>query len=122
MSEAETLETLTAIGSASGSYITMIISFTFAYLTVAYFVGKDLSRFQCAAVTGLYIIGATLSGSAAVGYADLWVRLHDREPTIADEVWLFSTLGWVEILMVLQISVLFVSIYFMYDVRRSKRV
>ena len=51
MTEAETLVSLTDMSDTSLSFISVWISVTFAYLTVAYVVGKDLSRFQYIAIT-----------------------------------------------------------------------
>ena len=119
MSEAETLELLSTFSETGGAYMTMYVSFTFAYLTVAYFVGKSLSRFQCFAVTVLYVISTVLSGSAAIGWADAWTRLKRTQPTIIDDVWLMANFYWVETLTTLLTLLGVVSLYFMYDVRQK---
>ena len=50
MSESDAIVALSELGANAGTFSAMYFSFTFAYLTVAYLVGKSLSLFQCIAV------------------------------------------------------------------------
>lgn len=69
------LQVLSNFADNAATYFAMFITFTFGYLTVAYFVGKSLSRFQCFAVSALYAISAILSGATTVGWSR--EREHD---------------------------------------------
>ena len=122
MSEAEALEVLSDFANNTATYFTMFVSFTFAYLTVAYFVGRSLSRFQCLAISGLYTISAAVSGVTTVGWAQAWMILREREKTMVDQVPLFNDIGWIGSVSFLLITIAVVSLYFMYDVRKSIKV
>ena len=97
------------------------MSVTFAYLTVAYLVGKSMSRFQCVAISALYLMSAAIFGTSAQGYGESWHRLNTRDATILREAIVFSDSGFYPLL----IASFFVggtalSIYFMYDVRKRR--
>ena len=119
MSEAEILELLRAYAETSGMFLAKYVSFTFAYITVAYFVGRDLSGFQCIAVSALYIVSGTFVGSSAVAWGYAWHELKTRQPTLLDDVWLMKHFQWVEVLALFLVSLCLVSLYFLYDVRRN---
>ena len=121
MTEAETLEVLADFANNTATYFTMFVSFTFAYLTVAYFVGKSLSRFQCLAISGLYLISAAVSGTTTVGWAQAWLTLRERERTMLDDVWLFNDIGWIGAVSFLFVTISSVSLYFMYDIRNRRK-
>ena len=61
MTEAEAMELLLACVSNTISGFTVNISFTFAYLTAAFFVGARLTLFQTIAVSCLYVASAHLA-------------------------------------------------------------
>ena len=119
MTEAEALQTMSNFADNAGTYFTMFVSFTFAYLTVAYFVGKSLSRFQCFAVSGLYTISAMLTGATTVGWSNAYLILKAREDTLLNEVWIFDKPGWLPIVILLLTAISVMSLYFMYDARKS---
>jgi len=121
VSESEAIQTLTSIGEVAATYAAMYFTVTFAYVTVAYLVGKSLSRFQCGAVSALYVLSATAFGAAGLGYVDAWLQLKTREATILDNVWLFQKFVWVEGIIMMLLAICLLSLYFMYDVRRGKR-
>ena len=120
MTEAEALEVLSDFATNVATYFTMFVSFTFAYLTVAYLVGKSLSRFQCIAASALYIVSAFVAGVTASGWGDAWLTLKAREQTMLSEVWVFEKPGWLPTIVILLSSIALTSLYFMYDVRKKK--
>ena len=67
MTEADAIGALTNIGEVAATYTGMWLSVTFGYLTVAYFLGKSLSRFQCLAISTLYVVFAIIFAAVAVG-------------------------------------------------------
>ena len=121
MTESETLQVLSYFAENTATYFTMFVSFTFAYLTVAYFVGRSLSQFQCLAVSGLYVISAAVSGSTTVGWAQAWTLLRTQQKTMLDGVWMFNDIGWIGAVSFLLVTIALVSLYFMYDVRRKSK-
>ena len=65
MTEAEVIESMVLLGDGAVNIFTVFISVTFGYLTVAYFVGRDLTQFQLYAVTGLYLVTSITLGRPA---------------------------------------------------------
>ena len=65
MSESDAIEALSEISLNATTYVSIFISVTFAYLTVAYLVGKQLTRFQCLAVSALYFL---IAGMMLLGF------------------------------------------------------
>ena len=120
MSEAEALEVMSDFADNVATYFTMFVSFTFAYLTVAYLVGKSLSRFQCLAASGLYAVSAFVTGATTIGWGNAWLILKAREPTMVDQVWVFDKPGWLPVITLLLVAITLTSLYFMYDARKSE--
>jgi hypothetical protein len=120
MTESEVIESLSELSINASTYMTIFISVTFAYLMVAYFVGRSLSRFQCFAVSALYMLFAAITGASTISWSEAFQLLGARERSIMDEVWLFENASWVIWLVPLFSMVVFTSLYFMYDVRREK--
>ena len=58
MTEAEALDLIVGFGANATSGFAIYISFTFAFLTLSYFVGSKLTTFQAIVVSVIYIIGA----------------------------------------------------------------
>ena len=120
MSEAEATEMLIAMGDVLATYLGLWVTSTFAYLTVAYFVGPKLSRFQNYAVSGLYVVAASSFALAALGHTDGFLELYQREVTVYRNIFFADLLpyylpGFATIFVV----GMFVSLYFMYNVRKE---
>ena len=95
MSEAETIATLNDISEVAGMFISMWVSFTFAYLTVAYFVGKALSTFQCLTISALYGVTASYFAGASIGHIQAWHMVRTSRETMYNNIWIMtSEAGW----------------------------
>ena len=122
MVEADAIAALTNIGEVAATYTGMWLSVTFGYLTVAYFLGKSLSRFQCLAISALYVVFAVIFASVTIGFVDSFWLLRAREKTIIDEAWIFSSLpGYLEGTAFVLLAATLVSLYFMYNVRQREK-
>ena len=66
MAEAEILELIFIAGSTALTAFGLFITFTFAYLTVAYFVGPGLSKNEVAIISVLYVISALMTFSVVM--------------------------------------------------------
>ena len=66
MEEAEVFELVFIVGATAVTAFTFVVTFTFAYLTVAYFLGSKLSRLETGIVTGGYLIASFLSFSVVM--------------------------------------------------------
>jgi len=119
MTESEALEVLSNFGDNAATYLAMFITITFAYLMVAYFVGRALTRFQCIAISVLYIVSSLVTGTTTVGWANAWLILKSQQKTMLEQVWVFSKPGIFPALISVLIGVALLSLYFMYDVRRA---
>ena len=60
MEEAELFELVFIAGATAMTAFTFVVTFTFGYLTVAYFLGPRLSRLEIGVVTGVYLIASFL--------------------------------------------------------------
>lgn len=119
MDETEVIATLNDIADVIATYVGMWLSFTFAYLTVAYFVGKALSRFQCLTISLLYAIASAWFCAAGVAYTQAWQSLRAREESLYDTISLMTAKeGWEWGISIFLIGGTLVSLYFMYDIRK----
>ena len=121
MTEAETLVSLTDMSDTSLSFISVWISVTFAYLTVAYVVGKDLSRFQYIAITTLYLTVCFEMSMAAVTWIQAYEALHLKTATILREVTL-ANYSYANTATIFFIGGTVLSLYFMYNIRHFNRM
>ena len=122
MNEVDAIESLTNIGEIAATYGTLWVSITFGYLTVAYFLGTALSRFQCLAISTLYVVFAAIFAATTLGYVDSWLQLQSRENTVFDNVWLFNEIPfYFESTALVLVGSTILSLYFMYNVRTSSR-
>ena len=121
VSESEAIVALAELGANACAYSAMYFSITFAFLTVAYLVGAALSKFQCILVSALYAFSALTVAATGIGYSHAWILLKAREVTILDEVWVFNRTEWIEGLVFAAIAVSTASLYFMYDIRKTKK-
>ena len=122
MTEAEATSTLATIGDTMCAFIGLWVSATFAYLSVAYFVGRDLTRFQNIAVTGLYGVSATLFAFGAAVHAEAWLDIAIHGGTIYGSI---STALFYPYFMpaftLILVAGISISFYFMYNVRHTEK-
>ena len=119
MTEAETISTLTEIAGVAWAFQGSWISVTFAYLTVAYFLGTRLSRFQCLVISTLYVYGAFFFAGTAWTWQKAFEVLQAREKTIVDDV-ISIDVPWPDIGLFLYVSGTLIGLYFMYRVRSDE--
>ena len=118
MTESETIEALSEISINGITYLSVFISVTFAYLTVTYLVGRTLTKIQCIAVSALYVLFASMTAIATVGWSEAWMRLREREESVIDDIWLFENMQWLYWQLPMLTLVVLASLWFMWDVRR----
>jgi hypothetical protein len=66
VTEAEIFELMFIAGSTALTALGLFLTFTFAYLTVAYFVGSRLSKTEVLIVSGVYLIANLMVVSVAM--------------------------------------------------------
>jgi hypothetical protein len=116
MREAEAIASLVDIAEIASNFDNLWLSVTFAFLTVSYFLGKALSRFQAMVLSLLYLFSSLQYAGGAVSYTKAWELLQTRESTIIDEVW-GSSLPWAGTVTAYYIAGTLISLYFMYSIR-----
>lgn len=117
MTESEVLEIINLhAGNAIYSF-SIYITLTFAYLTVAYFVGAKMSAFQVAVVSILYFFsggGFALSGFT---HTQSFVALVNQHPEfIHTSLW---RLPWLALGIVMTVGGMLICFLFMRDVRNE---
>ena len=78
MSVVETIAALNHISEVSGMFMSIWVSFTFGYLTVAYFLDTVLTRFQCLCTSVLYAVTASYAATAAIAHVQAWHEVRTR--------------------------------------------
>ena len=120
MTEAEVIESMAILGDGAVNVFTVFISVTFAYLTVAYFIGRSLTTFQLVAVSGLYLVTAVTMGATCVGCVLGWEKLAHQYPSVLNEIPFFTIGIWHQVMGIIFIGGVIVSFYFMYNIRNTK--
>ena len=123
MSEAEmrAATMLIEVGDIAVTFMAVWVSLIFAYITAASFVGKALSRFQCLTISILYAVMALVFAMSAGGYAKSWKVLYDHNAVFFGDVWEFNFPWWGEAAAFFFYGGIIMSLYFMYNVRRTEK-
>lgn len=111
-----------ALADVQASYIAIYLSMVFAYTTVAYVAGRELSKLQSFIATFVYILSSvyvvgtiSLMSTGQVAYQRRAEELSKSTADFADEL---STILWAEALV---LSLLMIaSLIFMWNVRNKK--
>jgi hypothetical protein len=120
MTEAEVLETFAVIGANAIAAFTIYTSFTFAFLATAFFVGSKLTSFQSIVASGLYIVSAGAAGLTQVVYIQLMFAVAKETPTAVDSLYFMDGAFWTWSMSIIQITGIFISLYFMWHIRQTK--
>lgn len=119
MTEAETLELIAIYAANAMNAFAIFSSFTFAYLATAYFVGAALSSFQVFSISGLYVASSLAMGTSCVISTQAWGALIDSRDTLLTALILYTGGYWDVFVAILLSTVIVISLYFMYNVRRT---
>lgn len=119
MTEAEVLDLVVGFGANATNGFALYISFTFAFLTICYFIGSKLTRSQAIIISAIYVLGAAGPAASAYSHMVAIAELQSQHPTMLDGLF-----GWDQELWMIweptmaAIGVL-LSLYFLYDVRKG---
>ena len=121
MSESEAIEAVSLLLDNAIASFTACFSFTFAYLTASYLVGAQLSNFQAKAVSILYVVAAASPAVSVVGCQFAMAKIQNEYPSaVIDDLLMWDMRIWHIYVATLFVSVILLSLYFMYDCRRPK--
>ena len=120
MTEAETLEILALFTANALTGFTLYASFTFAFLTATYFIGKELTRLQAIVVSFIYIFTAAASILTTVANLDAMDVLQRESANILSSRPLWSAAAWKVYMGTILALGMIASLVFLYDVRNNK--
>jgi hypothetical protein len=120
MSEAESLELIALYTANAITSFSLYISFTFAFLVAAYFVGRDLSRFQAITISGLYFVAAISGSLSLFASVHAWVVIKRSTATVFNTVPIYNETLWLVMMPIILVLGILISIYFMWDVRHRE--
>jgi hypothetical protein len=120
MTEAEALELVAMYTANAHTSFTMYISFTFAYLATAFFVGSRLTNYQAMAASGLYFISATAVVMALIANIQVWAEVAASTATLLDRLPLMNAMLWISYLSIITSIGILACLYFMWDVRHRE--
>ena len=120
MTEAEALELYAMYISNAMTAFTIYISFTFAYLVTAFYVGFKLTSFQVIVAGGIYVISAGSITMSLIGNLQASESILNATTTVIDELALHRNGLWVSTMSLILTLGIIVSLYFMWSVRNPK--
>ena len=103
------------------SNMTVYLTMVFAYLATAYFVGKNLSRFQVIVGSSIFIAIAGLSVVTCISRVHVWTELikHSDVPVALKNVPFFNYYYWHYVSGIFLTAGLVVALYIMWNVRKK---
>jgi len=111
-----------ALAEVQASLIAIYLSMIFAYTTVAYVVGKQLSKLQACIATLVYVVASIYMSAnivfAAAGFVDYQKRIVELIPGEKGIVDSVTLMLWIE--SVLWPALMFAPLIFMWHVRQEK--
>lgn len=119
MTESEAMEVVAIYTDVAITCFSIYLTLTFAYLTVAYIAGIKLTAFQSRAISGLYVFG---SGSALLCQYILirgWGTVIEYAVPL-HSVPLWDDDFWITTMWSIELSGVFLGLYFMWSVRNPK--
>ena len=120
MTEVEAFEMALIAASNATDAFAQYITFTFAYITAAYFVGNQLSPFQVLAASGLYLFAALFAFGNSVTDIQWMAKAVEHTGNLAPEGIASNMDFWSASAGGLMMLGIFVSLYFMWNVRHPK--
>jgi hypothetical protein len=119
MTQAETIEVVNFYASNALNSFSIWVSITFAFLTVAYLAGDKLSKRQVWIISPLYCLISGTFGLASVVHVQSFTVLTNTYPDFFPAyLW---PLPWSLMTQSMLIGGTIASLYFMWDIRHSKR-
>jgi len=119
MPESGAVELAAVCAEISMAGMTLFITFTFAYLATAYFVGAKLTQFQVLVASGLYVISSSLMALASFIWLQALFHAKESSETFLDAIPLLDKNMWLIGVSVILVGGTLFSLIFMWDVRRS---
>ena len=111
-----------ALGDLQASFIAIYLSMIFAYTTIAYIAGKQLSKTQVIIATLVYMPASLYMAANIVfisaGFVEYQIRMEALVPNQKEIVETVTLMLWIELLI--WPSLMIAPLVFMWHVRRDK--
>jgi len=123
MTEAEAMEVVMLASDNAMAAYSMFLTILFAYMTVAYFVGRNLTPFQVIAASGMYFVSCVTIMAATFLYVRTWGVIKRDFPggvEALESTPIWNETLWQTTLIVTMTAGLVIGFYFMYRVRNPK--
>jgi len=120
MSEADLFEALASWASNGVASFTVFISFTTAFLTACYFVGKQLTNTQAIVLGVLYVVSAGSAAMSNLTSFEAMKILMENQPSDLDESVFFNMELWMILGATVTVSVMMASLYYLYKVKTEE--
>jgi hypothetical protein len=121
MTEAEAVELMAILGANAITSFTVYVSFTFAFLAAAFFVGSKLSTFQSLAASGLFCVSSGAPALTQIIYIQAMFAIMEKTETVMNDIYFMNGMFWVWTMSIIQASGIVVSLLFFWQVRRSSK-
>ncbi len=123
MEEAQLFELVFIAGATAMTAFTFVVTFTFGYLTVAYFLGRRLSRLEIGVVSGVYLIASFLLFSVVMANVSAMRVFQEElaESRVYQKIAFFMDARIYEAGMpVLYLLSVVTCLFFMWNIRRPR--
>jgi hypothetical protein len=119
VTEAEIFEAVTSNWANAISAFAIFISFTFAYLATAFFVGTQLTRLQVIIASTLYCFAASSALISLIGSHQVMEAAIRLGPNVIEGIPFARASFWTPYMVAVMVSGQVVCLYFMYDIRHQ---
>jgi len=120
MTESEVIESAFIMAEGAVSVLAIYISVIFAYLAAAYFVGKNLTRYQASVFTGLFVATETIATASLTASVLGWEKLVALYPSVLNTIPFFTLGIWHKCMAGLLTVGIVAGLYFMHNIRKPK--
>jgi hypothetical protein len=122
VTEAELWQAFFAANERVGDSFNSLLSVTFAYLATAYIVGKRLSTFQALVVSFLYAYAAALMTVSCAAFLNRELEFASQLRAMHPDRYFVMSPDMLAAAVVLFALSIPVSLFFMYQIRRSPKL
>jgi hypothetical protein len=120
MTEAEIIESVSLLATNVHDSFTIYLSLVFGYLAVAYLVGKEFSRFQVVVASCTFALAASTMAMSAITHMQGLSTVLQENPSQLTDLTLWNGAFWFWAIGSILWVGIFVSLYFMWNVRHAK--
>jgi len=119
MTEVEALALIPAYVDVAVTSFSIYLTLTFAYFTVAYLAGAQLTSFQAFAISSLYLVGSGSALLCALINIQAWGKIKEQYTTTLDEFIFWNADLWLAYMPTMMTVGVCLGLYFMWNIRHG---